>query len=149
MDADRPLRGVAIRCSVLAGLVLLLAVPAYVYVESPWRPVVARVAAAVVGGVALIELRRVLVGRLGLGDASALDEERDRHAAPREVPLRLLDLMGDVRLALRSRRHFEDVFWPRLAALAQRPLTPPPLRVGRGPSLASLDAVTAAIEKSS
>jgi hypothetical protein len=147
--ADRPLAALLVRCAVFGGLVLLAAVPAYVYVEPPWRSLVARLAAALVAGVALLELRRVLVGRLAQGEASALDGERGRQGSIREVPLRFTDLMSDVRVALRNRRHFEEVFWPRLTALARRPPARPPLRTGRGPSLASLDEVTAAIERQS
>lgn len=149
MRADRPLAALAARCAVLGGVVLLAAVPAYVYVEPPWRPLVARLAAALVAGVALLELRRILVGRLAQGQASPLDDERGRQRSLRDVPLRFLDLMRDVRVALRNRRHFEEVFWPRLAALARHPLARPPLRTGRGPSLASLDEVTATIERQS
>lgn len=149
MDADRPLAGLAARCAALAGVVLLAAVPAYVYMEPPWRPVVARVAAAIVAGVALLELRRILVGRIGQGEASALDDARRRRWDTRDVPLRLLDLISDVRVALRSRRYFEEIFWPRVAGLARHPPPRPSLRPGRGPSLASLDEVTAAMERES
>ena len=62
------------------------------------------------------------------------------------APQRLLELTASVRAALRSRRHFEKVLWPRLTALATRPLVPPPLRRGRGPSLAGLREVIATIE---
>jgi hypothetical protein len=37
--------------------------------------------------------------------------------------------------------------WPRLAAFASRPLARPPVRLGRGPSLAGLRQALDAIEK--
>ncbi|MGH7389286.1 MAG: hypothetical protein ACREM3_07480 [Candidatus Rokuibacteriota bacterium] len=147
MRAERVLADIVARYLALGGVVLLAAVPVYVFAEPPWRPLVARVAAALVLGVALLELRRALAGRLARGEPSALDEARGRPAPTPAVPLRFLDLVNDVRAALRNRRYFEEVFWPRLAALAGRPLVRPPLRAGRGPSLASLRDVVAVIEK--
>ena len=45
MTAERPLTGIVVRSGVLGGVVLLVTVPVYVYVEAPWRPLVARLAA--------------------------------------------------------------------------------------------------------
>ena len=56
--ADRCRARIVIRCAVLGGVVLLAAVPVYVFVEAPWRPLVARLAVAFVLGVALLQLRR-------------------------------------------------------------------------------------------
>ena len=57
MRGDRLLAPVAIRGAVLGGVVLLAAVPVYVFVEAPWRTLVARLAVAFVLGVALLQLR--------------------------------------------------------------------------------------------
>jgi len=146
VSAERALAPVLIRCAVLGGLVLLATVPVYIYVEPPWRAAVVRLAAALVLGAALLQLRSAFAGRLE-GGASPLDESRERSWPEPGVPLRFLDLMDDVRAALRSRRHFDKVLWPRLAALASRPLARPPLRPGRGPSLASLRDVITVIEE--
>jgi hypothetical protein len=62
------------------------------------------------------------------------------------VPLRFEELIDDVRATRRSRGHFERIMWPRLIALAGRPLAPPRARLGRGPSLAELRRVIADIE---
>jgi hypothetical protein len=129
--------------------VVLGAVPVYVFVEPPWRPLVARLASALALGLALLELRRAFAQRVARGGPSALDEARSRPGPEPGVPYHFLDLMKDVRAARRSRRHFEQVLWPRLAALAQRPLVSPPRRFGRGPSLAGLRDVIADIEKRS
>jgi hypothetical protein len=147
MRGEPPLAGVAIRWAILGGAVLLATVPVYVFVEPPWRPFVTRLAAAIVLGLALLQLRRVLAERLARGEASALDGVHDRPESLPDVPYRLLELTDDVRAALRSRRHFEKVLWPRLMALTRRPLARPPSRLGRGPSLAGLGEVIAAIEE--
>lgn len=147
MPAERLLARIAARYLALGVVVLLAAVPVYVFVEPPWRGLVARLASALVLGVALLELRRVLVGRLGQGEPSPLDDARGRPASAAAVPLRFTDLVNDVRAALRNRRYFEEAFWPRLVALARSPLVRPPLRAGRGPSLASLRDVLTAVER--
>ena len=147
MVADGRLARAVARCAVLAGVVLLATVPVYVWVEPSWRPLVARLASAFVLGVALLQFRRVFADRLENGGDSALDAARDRRRPEPSVPHHFLDLASDVRTALRSRRYFERTFWPRLQALTSRPLARPPLRPGRGPSLARLRAVITAIEK--
>jgi hypothetical protein len=145
--ADGRLARAAARCAVLAGVVLLATVPVYVWVEPSWRPLVARLASAFVLGVALLQFRRVFADRLAESGDSALDAARDRRRPEPSVPHHFLDLASDVRTALRSRRYFESTFWPRLQALTSRPLVRPPVRRGRGPSLASLRVVITAIKK--
>ncbi len=147
MTAERPLTGIVVRSAVLGGVVLLVTVPVYVYVEPPWRPLVARLAAALVLGVALLQLRRALVERVAAAGASALDDARARGAPEPAVPHRFRDLTGDVRAALRSRRYFDEVLWPRLLAFTSEPPPRPPARRGRGPGLAALRAVIAVIER--
>lgn len=147
MTTDRLFVPIAVRAAVLGGVVLLATVPVYVYVEPAWRALVVRLAAALVLGTTLLHLRRALVDHLDRAPASALDEARVRRGPGPGVPHRFQDLINDVRAARRSRRYFEQVLWPRLAALSSAPLEPPPPRRGRGPSLAGLRAVVEAIEK--
>ena len=147
MLADRPLAQVAVRCAVLAGLVTLAAVPVYVWVEPSWRALVARLAGGVVLGATLLQLRGVAVDLIAAAGASALDAARMARGPEPGVPHHFGDLASDVRTAMRSRRYFETVLWPRLEALAGRPLTRPPLRRGRGPGAAGLRAVIAEIEE--
>ena len=147
MNVERTLAGIAVRCTVLAGVVLLAAVPVYIYVEPSWRAMAARLAAALGLGTTLLQLRRALVDRLAQGGASALDEARRRRGPSPGVPHHFEELVGSVRAALRSRRQFEEVLWPRLVALTSRPPDRPPVRRGRGPSLASLRAAIDAIAK--
>jgi len=141
----RPL-ATTVRYVILVGGVLLLAVPIYVYLEPQWRTLVPRLAAALLLGMALLELRGILAARLARPGTSALDAARIPPVIESGVPHRLLELTASVRAGLRSRRHFERVLWPRLAALSTRPLVPPPLRRGRGPSLARLRDLIATIE---
>jgi hypothetical protein len=131
----------------LGVLVLLVTVPVYVWVEPSWRPLVARLAAALVVGVAVVRLRHALAERLAARGPSALDAARMPRRAEAGVPHHFLDLVSDVRAAVRSRRDFELVLWPRLQALTGRPLVPPARRWGRGPSLAELRRLITAIEK--
>jgi hypothetical protein len=145
--ADRPLAAVMARSAVLSGVVLLATVPIYVYVEPALRALVARGAAALVLGVTLLQLRRVLAEALEAAGASPLDATRVTRAPEPQVPHHYLGLMSDVRAALRSRRYFDNVMWPRLQALSTSPLDRPPLRPGRGVSLAGLRRVLTALER--
>jgi hypothetical protein len=147
VTADRALARIAARSVLLGAIVLLATVPVYVYVEPSWRAPVARLAAALVAGVAVLQLRRALIERLARGGGSALDEARRRRASEPGVPHHFRELTDDVRAALRGRRYFEEALWPRLAAFASRPLGRPPVRLGRGPSLAGLREALDAIEK--
>jgi hypothetical protein len=146
-ERERLLGPVAVRCAVLAGVTLLAAVPGYVFAEPAWRPVVARLAAALVLGVGLVQLRGVVAERLARGGGSALERARDRAPAPPAVPIRFQELIAEVRAARRSRRHFERTLWPRLVALARRPLVALRSRPGRGPSLGALRDAVAEIER--
>jgi hypothetical protein len=146
MPAERRTGAMVARYVALVGVVLLVAVPVYLYVEPPWRGLVMRLAAALVVGIAVLDLRGVLTLRLERREASAFDAARVAPLTAAGVPQRLQDLAASVRAATRSRRYFEGVFWPRLSTLARRPLVPPPARQGRGPSLARLREVIRSIE---
>jgi hypothetical protein len=147
VGAERLLAPIAIRCAVLGAVVLIATVPVYVFVEPPWRPLVARLAVAFVLGVALLQLRGAVAARLAASGASALEQALERPGSPPAVPLRLEELIDDVRATRRSRGHFERIMWPRLVGLASRPLARPPARFGRGPSLAELRRLIADVEK--
>jgi len=145
--ADRSLGRAALRSATLAAVVLLVMVPVYVYVEPAWRTFVARLACAFVLGVALLQLRRSLLDRLADLGGSGIDAARGQREPEPAVPHHFRDLASDVRTAMRSHRYFDKVMWPRLEALTPDPLPRPAARPGRGPSLASLRRVIAAIEK--
>ena len=82
MRADRLLAPIVIRCAVLGGVVLLAAVPVYVFVEAPWRTLVARLAVAFVLGVALLQLRAAVATRLARAGGSPLEQELARPGTP-------------------------------------------------------------------
>jgi hypothetical protein len=144
---DGALARVVGRTAVVAGVVVIAAVPVYVWVEPSWRGLVARAASALALAVTLVQLRRVLVEQLEAGGPWATDEARRRPWRESGVPHHFKNLASDVRAALRSGRYFEQGLWPRLAALANRPLVPPPRRPGRGPGLAALRRVIADLEE--
>jgi hypothetical protein len=147
MKTERLLAPIVARCLFLGGVVLLAAVPIYVYLEPPWRPLLARLAAALVLGAGLLQLRRAVADRLAQAGRSALDEARHRRRPDPGLPHHFQDMVHDVRFALRSRRYFEEALWPRLEALARGPLPRPRPRLGRGPSLAGVREVIAALER--
>ena len=141
-----PVRAV-LRYTTLVGVVALVTVPVYVFVEPPLRAVIARGAVAVVFAVAIFELRGTLLRARSDDGRSALDDARRRGAPGPEIPQHFLALIDDVRAGVRNRRYFEQSFWPRLVELASRPPTPPPVRaLGRGPALADLRDTVSAIE---
>lgn len=148
MSPERLTLRAAGRYAVVGALVTFVTVPVYLYVEPPWRGLVVRLAVAFVLGVALLELRGALAERLASAGGVPRDEGWTHGRTWPDVPQPFLDAVTDVRAGARSRRHFEEVLWPRLEALATRPLPPPPCRsLGRGPSVASLRAVIAALEE--
>jgi hypothetical protein len=132
---------------VFVGLAVLATVPAYIFVEGRWRPLLVRVAAALVLGVLLLQLHKYVAQWVQDDLASAFDDALARPAVEPRVDRHLVELEALVRSAVRSRRSFERVLWPRISDLAFRPPTPPPPRRFRqGPSLDELRAVIAALE---
>ena len=137
----------AVRYATLVGVVTLVTVPVYVFVEPPLRSLIVRFASALVFAIAIFELRGTFVQALARDGRSPLDDARRRGVAEPEVPPRFLALIGDVRAGVRSRRYFEQSLWPRLVELASGPLVPPQVRsLGRGPALADLRDTITAIE---
>jgi hypothetical protein len=133
----------------LAALVVLAAAPIHMLVEAPWRPFVERTAATVILAVVLRQVCRVVHGDLAGDPPSSFDAAL---VAPRPEPVaerRLAELESAVGFALRSRRSFERLLWPRVSRLARHPLPPPPpRRWRRGPSLDELRALVRALEES-
>jgi len=136
--------------AVAAAVVALAAMPTYLALSPAWRPVVVRLAcaAAVVAGCA--RAMRWARGAAGPSATSPLDAPPPPAPSP-ELDARFLALRDDVIYGARSRRYFDVILAPRLAALAgARGLPPVPARRGlrpRGPSLAALDALVAEIER--
>jgi hypothetical protein len=148
------------RWALLAGVTALgaLLVTALALVEllvdAPSRGTAARLVAGTVLALAAHRVRAV--AKLGITrqppSAFDLDGRRARIADPE--PSRFHELDAEVRAAARQRRHFEAVLWPHLVALAEagtsEPATwlvkPPGRSFGRGPDLAAIERLVAAIE---
>jgi hypothetical protein len=134
---------------VLAALLGLAALVAYLTLAPSWRPVGMRVACTVLVIAGCLRVRRAVRQRLELEGGSIL--EAPRHAEPEpELDARFLRARDDLVASARSARYFESVLWPRLQAVAGGSLTPPaePRRGRRrGPSLRTLDRLVAEAEK--
>lgn len=131
---------------VFLGVVALVTTPVYLLVESRWQPLVVRVAAALVLSVALVRVHRAVARRVERDAASAFDAALEPPSVPARVDRRLGELHGEVRAAVRSRRSFEQILWPRLRALGAVAPPPPSRRFGRGPSVEALLAVVARLD---
>jgi type VI protein secretion system component VasK len=128
--------------------VVMAAVPAYLFVESRWQPLVVRLAAALVLGVMLIHVRRIVSRRVDADGVSAFDAALEPAAVPPRVEHRLVDLEEEVRAAVRSRRSFERTLWPRLLAHARGPIAAPARRrFARGPSVDELRTLVERLER--
>ena len=141
----------------LLTLVGLAALPIAVAAAPVNRPMVIRLAAAVVLAIVLVDIRG--------GARAALDEDPSsprgrlgwrRPAARPSIDRQFTELLDDVRFGPASQRYWSRVAWPRLCALADRlpgrPLLVEPGRsrprrwLGRGPSLAAVRDVVARLE---
>lgn len=133
----------------LAVLLVLAAIVAYLTVAPAWRPMAIRLACTLIVIAGCIRARRG-VQRALEGDApSMLDASPAAPPAP-ELDARFLRLRDDLVFSTRNRRYFDAVLWPRLLDLAGGNLLRPPDRRGpgrRGPSLGALARVVGEIEE--
>jgi hypothetical protein len=144
---------------VFVGCLALIVTPLYLYVEPSYRPVVIRLAAAVVVGIALLHLRGIVRERIDAQPASAFELALHRTPMePRLAPL-FLKLRDEVRFSTTSQKYFERVLWARILAVLVRgpggrvPAVPPVMPAGRrllrrGPSLRTLRNLIGRIEES-
>jgi len=130
----------------LAVLVLLALIPGYLAVESSWRPLVVRLACALLvifGCVRVVGSARRAADDETPSPLDARPPARPRPAADE----RFLRLRDDVVFSTQSRRYFETFLWPRLRKLGGAELQPPPERRRRGPSVRALERVIADVER--
>lgn len=146
--AERSGLGLVAR-GLLAALLLLAAIPAYLAFAPSWRAAAVRVGCAVIviSGCARVirGVRRSIEGHA----PSALDAPPAMSPAP-ELDERFLRLRDDLVFSTRSRRYFDVILWPRLGELAGGTLPRPAERRGirrRGPSLKTLESLIAEVEK--
>ena len=141
----------------LVTLVGLATLPIAVAAAPVNRPMVIRLAAAVVLAIVLVDIRGA--ARAALDEDPSSPRERlgwRRPAARPSIDRQFSELLDDVRFGPASQRYWSRVAWPRLCALADRlpgrPLLVEPERsrprrwLGRGPSLAAVRDVVARLE---
>ncbi len=154
----RPLRFL-VGMTISIGLLAAMLTPLYLYVESVNRPIVVRLGAALVVGIALLRLRRLVKARLECQGPSGFDRALRQEPAARHSATLFLKLRNQVRFSVASQKYFADVLWPRLLALyarrpGGRPAAEPPMPTGRrllrrGPSLTTLQKVITDLEERS
>jgi hypothetical protein len=121
------------------------------FVAIPSRTLAARVATAIVLGLAALRIRTLV--RLALDDQaySGFDAATGTVASAAPDRTRFQQLHDEVCFGAKSQRYFDLVFWPRLLVLAREPAAqslpkPPGRSFGRGPSVETLTRLVAAIE---
>ena len=132
--AERSPLGVAAR-GLLAVLLVLAAIPAYLGLPLLWRPVAVRLACALIVVAGCVRVVRRVRRSIDGYSPSALDAPPPPAPAP-ELDDRFLRMRDDLVFSARSRRYFDAILWPRLCRLAGAGLVPPAARRGiprRGP----------------
>ena len=145
---ERSLHHLAAR-GLLAVLLVLAAIPAYLVMEPSWRPVAVRLACAVIVVAGCVRVIRGVRLSIEGYAASALDAPPHVATAP-ELDERFLRLRDELVFGTRSRRYFDAVLWPRMLGLAGANLPRPAERRGsrrRGPSLGTIERLVAEVEK--
>ena len=146
--AERPPRRLVAR-GLIAALLVLAAIPAYLGLPLLWRPAAVRLACALIVVAGCVRVVRRVRRSIGGYAPSALDAPRPPAPAP-DLDDRLLRMRDDLVFSRRSRRYYDAILWPRLCRLAGADLAPPAARRGirrRGPSLRSLERLIAEVEK--
>lgn len=152
----RALRVVA-SYAALTTAVGLAALPLRIAVEPANRPLVMRLAAALVLGIALAHIRSAVRRSLGAGAGPLRVRGRARPDGP-TLARHFQEALDDLRFGRASHSYWTRVLRPRLAGLAGRlpgpalPVEEPPrsrLRrlLGLGPSLAALTDIVARLER--
>jgi hypothetical protein len=134
--------------ALVAVLVLLVAIPAYLVLDRSWRPLAVRALCAVAVFAGVLRARRWVREAMAGGTPSPIDAPRPP-AAPPDLDARFVALREDVIASARSRRYFDVVLWPRLRELAGEDLPRPPAPRGmrwRGPTLTALGSLLGRIE---
>ena len=149
--APEPGRGAGL----VAALVVVVALGAAislteVFVAQAHRETAIRLIGALVLLVAVSRIRAVVKAAVDHRPAWRNDQTGD--AGPEPDP-RMMRLLDELRFSARSQSYFDHLLWPRLVALAssrgispEALVKPPGRRFGRGPSLAALARVIAALE---
>lgn len=123
--------------------------PAYLALSPSWRPIAVRLVCTI--AVVIGTIRAVRWARATAPPAESLLDTRVPPMPGPELDQRFLALRDDVLHGTRSRRYFDVILGPRLAALSATGLPEVPARLGwrkrRGPSLATLSSIVGEIER--
>ena len=133
----------------LAVLLALVAIPAYLTLEPSWRPTAVRLACAVIVGAGCVRVMRGVRRALEGHASSALDARPAESLAP-EMDEHFLRLRDELTFSTRSRRYFDAILGPRLLRLGGVSLPRPAERRGmrrRGPSPSTLEHLIAEVEE--
>jgi len=135
--------------AILITIFVLAAIPLYLSLDSVWRPLIVRLACAVLVAMGCLRVLRGVGRAMETHTISPLDTPPPTPPPP-ELDSRFLRLRDELIFSTRSRRYFDAILWPRLCALAGTDLPQPPERRGvrrRGPALATLEDLIARIER--
>jgi hypothetical protein len=133
----------------IAVVVILAAIPAYLTLAPPWRPLAARLACAALVVAGCVRLMRSVRSSVEAHTPSALDAPPAKAHAP-ELDERFLRLRDELVFSTRSRQYFNSIFWPQLEKLGGGDLPRPAARRGfrrDGPSLHALESLITTVEK--
>jgi hypothetical protein len=133
----------------LAALLVLAAVPAYLVLDPSWRWPAVRLSCAVIVLFGSTRVIRAVRERIVHDPPSPLDAPPLPTMAP-TLDARFLRLRDELIGGAQRRRYFDVILWPRLQALAGADLPPLAERRrfgGRGPSLATIARLIADIER--
>ena len=149
---DQAWRGTVVACVAWGALTAAIAYPIYVSVDDAYQELVLRLAAAAILGVVMLHIHSRIARGFEAEPQSRFDLAREPTSREVKIDPHLLDLFGEVRHSVKSRRYFDNVLWPRLLALAGRQqliLKRPALRwpAARGPSLISIGKLISSIER--
>lgn len=135
--------------AIVAALAVLASIPLYLSLDLAWRPLVVRLACAVLVGLVCLRVLRGAGRVIGPPVTSPFDVPAPPPVPP-ELDSRFVRLRDEVTFSTRSRRYFDAILWPRLGGLAGTDLPRPPERrrfPRRGPSLRVLEDLISRIER--
>jgi hypothetical protein len=151
---ERRWPGIATGYVAFVGLLVLATTPFYLFATPAYKPLVLRLAASAVAGVALIHLGKVLREGFEAQGDSAFERALEAVTSEAELAPTFVDLRDEIRFGTASRGYFDRVLWPRIVAVAQRGADAGPAALHqpagrlcrRGPSCAGLSNAIADIE---
>ena len=133
----------------VAVLLILAAIPAYLTLAPSWRPVAVRLACAAIVIAACMRLVRGARRSIEAHPTRELASSTPASRMP-ELDERFLRLRDELVFSVRNRRYFDTILWPQLLRLAGTDLPRPPerRRVRRdGPPLGTLARLIAEVEE--